>query len=416
MTTPYDAIVIGLGGMGSAALCHLAKRGLRVLGIEQFEIAHDRGSSHGETRIIRRAYFEHPDYVPLVDASYTGWSTLARESAIPLFVRAGLLLAGLPKGQVIAGTRQAAAAHDLAIETLTHKDCEKRFPGIRLDKKMDILFEPDAGFLRVEDCVKAHVERAQAAGAESLTNARVLNWSASPAMCTVEAETMIQPQVKRGGLVPAKTSATAVSAVPPVDTPAPEYRRRTLEAKRLIICGGPWAAQLLADLKLPLTVRRKVALWFAIDDTNLRLDRGFPAFGVDWNEHFFYGFPSLDGAMMKVADHTGGETAADPSNVDRELTPDDSADVKKFVAKHLPGITGDIARHSVCMYTMTPDEHFIVDRHPQQANVCFAAGFSGHGFKFAPVIGATLADLAMDRPTPSAMDFLKLRRFPSTLV
>jgi sarcosine oxidase len=399
MRDHYDAIVIGLGGMGSAALYHLVKRGLRVLGIEQFEIGHDRGSSHGETRIIRRAYFEHPDYVPLVDLSYAGWATLEREAGLRLFERTGLLLAGPANGEVIGGTRRAAAEHALEIEELSHADCRRRFPAIRIGEDV-ILFEADAGFLHVEDCVQAYVDQAQRLGADTAANSMVREWSSDGQRCAVQ-----------------------------ISTAGGRAENRTIEAEQLIICGGAWSACLLVDLRLPLEVRRKVVLWYQVEGNAFRRDRGFPVFGVEWNGQFFYGFPSLDGRTMKIANHTGGETVADPSGVDRALRPGDNAEMEKFIARHFARTTvgqepsapharpegvGDILRHSICMYTMTPDQHFIVDRHPQHSNVCFAAGFSGHGFKFAPIIGSALADLATGTTPSAGMDFLRFRRFAST--
>src|SRR3990172_5818407 len=174
----YDTVVIGLGGMGSAALYHLARRGLNVLGVEQFGIVHDRGSSHGGTRLIRRAYFEHPDYVPLVDRAYQLWENMEVAASRTLLHRCGLMLAGRPDGAVIPGVQRAAQRHRLAIETVARGDWSARFPGFAPDDEMQVLFEPDAGFLEVENCVAAHIEQAQSLGAEILTGQRVTSWSA----------------------------------------------------------------------------------------------------------------------------------------------------------------------------------------------------------------------------------------------
>lgn len=369
-----DVIVIGVGAMGGAALAHLARRGQRVLGIEQFDINHDRGSSHGDTRIIRRAYFEHPDYVPLVDRAYELWAELEAATGRRLLERAGLLMAGPPDGEIVPGVRRAAGKHGLNIVDVPIDELPRRFPGLTADDGMVALFEADAGFLRAEECVAAHVEQARSAGAEVLIGQRVQSWAAD----------------RRGVVV--KTD---------VDT---------YSAGSLVLCGGAWTNRLLAEAGLPLEVRRKVVLWFATEGDRYRLERGFPVFGIETGGRFFYGFPEITPGEMKMADHTGGDVAADPDTIDRERHPADVGPVRSFAARFLPGVTGEVRRSSVCMYTMTPDGHFVVDRLPNQPNVFIAAGFSGHGFKFAPVIGSVLADLIIDGRTSEPVGFLSASR------
>jgi sarcosine oxidase len=237
MTKDYDAIVIGLGGMGSAALYHLARRGLRALGIEQFEIAHDRGSSHGQTRIIRKAYFEHPAYVPLLHRAYELWGELEHATNQELFCRCGLLLGGPPDQEIISGVRRAACEHHLDIRALTHVQVSERFPGLRIPRRNAILFEPDAGFLKVESCVRAHVDAARACGASILSETAVDSWSAHDDGVSVQA---------------AGTQHTA---------------------RFLVIAGGAWAGRLLEDLNLPLEVRRKVVFWYEPADDSYDLHR-----------------------------------------------------------------------------------------------------------------------------------------------
>lgn len=392
----HDVIVLGLGGMGSAALYHLARRGLRALGLEQFGLAHDRGSSHGDTRIIRTAYFEHPDYVPLLRRARAEWEALQRESGAALLTRSGLLLAGRPEGVVIPGVRRSAAEHRLPIESLSVAEARERFPGLRIEDGFEVLYEADAGFLHVERCVRTHVERALACGATVRTQAEVLEWSADDGAA--------------GG--PRVTVRTA---------------GETFEARALVIAAGPWSGRLVRELGLPLTVRRKVQLWFPTDNPAHRLAAGFPAFCFDTADGFFYGFPALDdaepgerggparthtasAALMKIAEHSGDERVTDPSAIDRGLHPRDVERVAAFAGRCLPGVSAAPVRHSVCMYTMTPDEHFIVDLHPRHRNVALAAGFSGHGFKFASVVGSILADLAERGATAEPIAFLSACR------
>ena len=373
MAANHEIIVIGLGGMGSAALLELARRGVSALGIEQFDIGHDRGSTHGETRLIRRAYYEHPDYVPLVDESFRKWAQLEAECGQRLFFKSGLFLAGPPEGELISGTRLAARLHRLDIESVRSDQCGERFPLFVPAENMEVMFEPDAGFLLVEQCVRTSIQLAEAHGAAVAPGTVVRRWR------------------QDGGSYEVETSG------------------ETYRCERLIVCGGPWTDRMLADLALPLEVRRKVVLWYAVHDDRYSFDNGFPVFGFDVDGGFFYGFPCIDGRTLKVCEHTGGETA-DPDHLDRSLHQPDAARVRAFADRHLVGLDQTLVKHSVCMYTMSPDQHFIIDRHPLDPHVSFVAGLSGHGFKFAPVIGSALADLALGEAPPPNFAFFSLSR------
>lgn len=370
----YDVIVLGVGGMGSAACEQLARRGQNVLGIEQFHPGHDRGSSHGRTRIIRKAYFEHPDYVPLLHEAYRLWRELESDTGRRLYEPVGLLLAGRPEGAVISGVQRAARAHGLAIEALTADAAARRFLGFRFADGEQVLFEPDAGFLRVEECVHAHIERAVSRGATILAGQRVREWSADDDAVRVTCDA------------------------------------GAFNARRLVITAGAWSAQLLTELGRALHVRRKVQLWFRSDNPAHAAGAGAPAFCFDESDGFFYGFPALGEGLMKIAEHSGGQQAPAPEAVERALLPEDLPRVQRFIAARLPGVRPLVERHSVCLYTMTPDEHFIIDRHPRHANVFVAAGFSGHGFKFAPLVGSVLADLVTTDRTAAPIGFLSAAR------
>ncbi len=370
----YDVIVLGAGGVGSAALCHLARRGAKVLGLDRFPPAHDRGSSHGRTRIIRQAYYEHPDYVPLTLRAYELWDELQQRRGEQLLHEAGLLQIGPSGGQVISGVRESARRHRLRVEELSAAEAVNRWSGLRVPAGMCGLYEPRAGYLRVEACVAAHLAEAQRLGAELRTDEPAVAWRAD---------------------------GSGVS----VSTP-----RGTYVAKALAIAAGTWSSQVLADLNVRLEVRRKHQYWFACDDRAYRADAGCPTYLYELPQGIFYGFPHIDEWGVKVARHTGGDSVADPLHVNRDIDPEDQRLVEDFVAAHLPGVEHRLLHHSVCMYTMTPDEHFLVDRHPLHPQVAFVAGLSGHGFKFTCVLGEALADLATEGRTKLPVGFLNCQR------
>jgi monomeric sarcosine oxidase len=371
----YDVIVLGVGGVGSAALYLLARRGARVLGIERFAPPHDRGSSHGQTRIIRQAYFEHPDYVPLLRRAYELWRDLESETGRSLFHATGLLEVGPPGGIVIPGVLQSAKLHGLEVETLSAEEAQRRFPAFHVPENCQAVFERDAGYLRVEDCVEAHVHEALRLGAELRAGEAIRSW-----------------RIQNG---------TAV-----VETDRDRYT-----ASRLVLAPGAWATELLVGLDVPLRVVRKHLHWFLNQDARLKEESGGPAFFYETPQGYYYGFPHIDERGLKAAEHTGGETVTDPLTVDRRVDSSELVRVQDFLAHHLPGVSSQPIGHTVCMYTLTPDEHFLVDRHPDHAQVALTAGLSGHGFKFTPVLGEILADLAMEGRTSHPIEFLSLGRF-----
>ncbi len=371
----YDVIVIGTGGVEAPRCYHLAKRGVKVLGLDRFPPGHDRGSSHGRTRIIRQAYFEHPDYVPLLLRAYELWGDLSQRIGKPLLHEIGLLQLGLPTGQVVSGVRHAAQEHRLEIEHLSSSEARRRFPAFKIPDEFAAVFERKGGYLDVEECVLAHLNEAQNLGAELRTNVSVRQWSADRGEVSVDTDDS------------------------------------RLRAKRLVITAGAWAGTLLGDLGINLSVRRKPVFWYPAASDSLRADTGCPAYLFELPEGVFYGIPQIDDWGFKVAEHTGGETVADPLAVNRELEPVDQARVEAFLSKYIPDVGYPLRRHSVCLYTMSPDENFIVDIHPQYPQVCFAAGLSGHGFKFTCVLGEALADLALNGHTNLPISFLNCRRF-----
>lgn len=383
----FDCIVLGVGGFGSGALYHLARRGVRALGIERFGVAHDRGSSHGQTRIIRKAYFEHPDYVPLLHRAYQLWHELERASGRQLLHQVGLFIAGTSNCESVSGTLLAARVHELPVDRLSPAQARLRFPGFHFGDHFEVVFEPHAGYLEVENCVAAHIESAVRLGAVLHTGETVLAW------------------VSDGRAVRVTTDRAEYSAA------------------SLVITAGPWAAQVLdSSATRPsagaagastwndwLRVVRKPVFWFPADSA-YDVSSGNSTFFFETAVGQFYGFPRLDGHTIKVAEHTQGDAVADPLTVDRGEHPADLARVREFLREHLPGIRPEPVRHSVCMYTRAPDGHFCVDRHPEHPNVVLGAGFSGHGFKFTTVLGEALADLALEGRTNLPIDFLSPAR------
>ncbi|MGE3803950.1 MAG: N-methyl-L-tryptophan oxidase [Gemmataceae bacterium] len=374
----YDVIVLGLGAMGSSAAYELARRCRRVLGLEQFNLGHDRGSSHGQTRIIRKAYFEHPDYVPLLHRAFERWYELEQLRAEHLFTECGCLNIGQPGGELIDGVRASARQHQLATDELTAAELRKSFPQFRYGDDYVGVLEREAGFLYVEKCVKAYQEEAAALGAQLREHEPAVSW-----------------QVNGKGVV--------------VQT-----RSHQFAADRLVITAGAWAAPVLAELKLPLTVRRKVLLWFATSDERKYRRDVFPIYLSELpGGKYFYGFPVIDRQGHKVARHDGGDAVADPAKVNRAVTLEDEKCLRDFLDEYLPGVNGPMNAGRVCLYTLTPDQHFIIDRHPQHEQVVIAAGFSGHGFKFASVVGEILADLSDKGASDLPIQMFRLNRWSS---
>ena len=373
----FDVIVIGTGGMGAAAACHLARRGVHVLGLDRFPVAHDRGSSHGQTRLIRLAYYEHPDYVPLLRRAFDLWRDLERDAGRPLLVESGLVMAGPASGAVIAGALTSARTHALPVERLTAAAATARWPALRVPEWWDVVYESTAGYLFVEDCVRAHAAAATRAGAELRSGVTVHGWRIA------------------GGRVVVETNAGSFTA------------------DRLVLCPGAWATGLLQVPGVPLTVLRKSLFWFAASpghETEHAAGR-LPCFAFDTPAGFFYGFPALDARGIKVANHTGGRVVADPLALDRGVDPDEQGQLAAWLGDHLPGVDRRPTGHATCMYTMSPDHHFLLGLHPAHPQVAIAAGFSGHGFKFASVVGEILADLATTGRTSHPIGFLNPGRF-----
>ncbi len=374
----FDVAIIGLGTMGTFACLDLARRGKSVIGFDQFGPPHDRGSHSGATRVFRTAYAEHADYVPLALRAGVLWDKFGAEQGTTLLHRTGMLSLGPPDSSLISGARASAAVHHLKIENLSRSQIRSRFPVFDVPGGWEGVLEPEAGWIDVNATLRSGLDCASRAGADLRTNTRVEDWSWT------------------GNGFALRTSAGAFTAT------------------QLIVTAGAWVSRVLTDLALPLKVLRKLLIWIR----PLR-DQPLPVFASASN--FFYGFPNIGGHGIKIAMHwSGGTPVADVDTPQPDAMDDEIRPVLEAAVRLLPSLTGPMSdvfervlRTKTCLYTMTPDEHFIVDRHPQFRNLIFAAGFSGHGFKFAPAIGEALADLAVTGTTALPIGFLGLSRFLS---
>ncbi len=370
----FDAIILGVGGMGSATAFELACRGRRVLALEQFALGHDRGSSHGHTRIIRKAYYEHPDYVPLVLRAWDRWRNLERRSGRTLLSEHPCLSIGRPDGELIVGVRQSAEQHRLPVESLDADALRRRFPAFRFSDEYVGLLEHSAGFLQVDDCVRAYADEAVKLGAIVRDGEPATSWKA-----------------ESGGVA--------------VETTVERYT-----ADRLVVTAGPWAGQMLGAIGADLTVMRQVVFWLGGRGGDASFQRDvFPIFIADTPDGAFYGLPALNADGLKVARHYGAPELREPSEITRTVSEEDEAPVRAFLRAHLPAADGPVRRASTCIYTLTPDRHFLINVHPNHPQVVFAAGFSGHGFKFASVVGEILADLAENGRTDQPIEMFRLR-------
>jgi len=370
----YDVIVIGLGGIGSAAVYHLAKSGASVLGIDRFNPPHNHGSSHGETRAIRLAYFEHPDYVPLLKRAYALWDDLETETGEKLFEKSGILQMGPPDGEVIQGVLRAAQEHKLEIQEHTATEIEKNFSGLRVPDYLVGVFEKNAGFLKVEECISQHLHLAQKNGATLKTDEEVITW-------THDNDFTVQT------------------------------KNNSFTCQKLIITAGAWANSLMQENNIPLTVLRKPLFWFDTDHQDYNLSSGFPTFFYELPEGMFYGFPKVNEHGVKIAEHTGGKIITNPLTISDEVDPVELERINNFSQQHLLKTNPKMSKHAVCFYTMTSDGHFVVDEIKSHKFLYTVAGLSGHGFKFSSVLGEILSDLTTEGKTELPISFLSSSRF-----
>ena len=377
MTDSFDVAVVGLGAMGSAAAYHLARSGLNVLGLDRYAPPHLLGSSHGETRIIREAYAEHPSYVPIVQRAYELWTELEQDTGRELLLQTAGLTIGPPDGDNVSGAELSARRHRLPYERLTAQEVARRYPGLRPEEGTVGVKDPRAGVLYPDACILAHIQMAKQRGATLRLQEPVTSWTAD---------------------------GEGVS----VATSQDQYR-----ADRLVLSAGAWVRSLTAELELPLEVERQVLVWFepAANPEHFTPQR-CPIFIVEHDDgQIFYGFPDL-GQGVKVARLHQGEPTH-PDALRRDVGPDDTDPVRALLARFLPDAAGPQRAAQACMFTNTPDYHFLIDHHPVYPQVVIASPCSGHGFKFASAIGEIAADLVIDGRSRFDLSLFALDRFAS---
>lgn len=361
--------------MGAAASYNLAKRGLRILNVERFGVNHEFGSSHGRTRIIRLAYYEDPRYVPLLRRAFDSWRELESKSGKKLLRMTGGLMIGRPEGELVAGVLKSAKVHGIRCEFLSSGEAEKRFEAFKLDDEQSAVYEETAGILAAEDCVRAFVGLGSEAGCEFRFSEQVLKWRGGP-----------------GGVEVETSSGTHT-------------------AHKVVLAAGPWNGELLGGV-VPLKVERQVPLWFSSKGAESLAPPKMPVFIMEEDGGpFYYGVPDV-GHGVKVARTHGGEFS-DPGKVRRDVTDEDVAPVKEFINRRIRGLEGPPIASTTCLYTNTPDLNFAVGPHPGDKNVVILSACSGHGFKFASVIGEVVADFATGASPPYDLAFLDPARFRS---
>lgn len=382
MKAHFDVIVIGVGSMGSSACWFLARSGLDVLGLEQFDTVHERGSHGGQSRIIRKAYFEHADYVPLLQRAYDNWAVLEKECGEKIYYETGIVYFGRPDNEAMVGVSTSSALFDIPVSELSFADRNRLFPEFRIPNSFQTLLEPEAGFLLPDRAIRAFTCQAERNGATIHRNEQAISW---------------------------RKTADGVE----VETKSHRY-----SASKLIITSGSWTARLVPLLRDELTVTRQLIAWVKPRDIEkFYVDRFRCWFIEDPVHGLFYGFPALPGdrfggpAGLKIAHHRPGEPW-DPDRVVTEPSPE-AVDMLRYALRtYLPDAGDNFVAFKHCLYTYSPDDHFIIDHVPgYDGRVTIACGFSGHGFKFAAVVGEILRDLAMHGRTDLPTGFLRLDRF-----
>jgi sarcosine oxidase len=375
----YDVIVIGVGGMGSAALYHLARREACVLGLEQFDIPHEFGSSHGISRIIRLGYAEGSFYVPLLQRAYELWHELENHTGENLLIVTGGIDAGGRRSKTVTGVLKSCEEHRLQHEILDYRSVNERFPAYNLGEGMVGVFQPSSGFLLSERCIEAHVRAAQELGAEVHERECVKHWDVADGKVSVATD------------------------------------KGTYQARKLIVTAGPWTASVLPVLAPVAVPQRQVLIWTQPLQHPEHFALGaFPIFNLEAPEGKFYGFPIYSVPGFKIGKYYHRRQRIDPDHMDRDCHPKDEEVLRQGIQKYFPDADGPTLAMKTCIFTNTKDQDFILDLHPVCRQVAVAAGFSGHGFKFCSVVGEIMAQLALDGKTvhnilPFAWDRPRLR-------
>ena len=371
----YDAIVIGVGGMGSAALYQMARRGMKVIGLDRYDIPNDMGSSHGISRIIRLTYHEDPSYVPLLRRSYELWRQLENTANERLLISTGIINAGKETSSVFQGSKESCEIHNVPYEVMSGPEVNQRFPGYRLPEDSVAVYQADGGFLLSERCIVANVNAALELGAEVHGREPAIFWR--PTRAGVRVET----------------------------------HRSDYDARRLVIAAGAWSGEMESILKPIAIPERQVLGWFQPSQPELFRPDRFPVFSAEFEEGRYYGYPSYGIPGFKIGRYNHRRQQVSPDSMDRDAHPEDEMALRGFTRRYMPLAAGPTLALKTCIFTNTPDEHFILDVHPGYPQVSIAAGFSGHGFKFCSVVGEIMADLAQEGDTRHDLGLFRLNRF-----
>jgi len=373
-TEQYEVVVVGVGGMGSAATYQLAKRGVDVLGLEQYNIPHQMGSSHGYTRIIRLAYHEDPAYVSLLHRAYDLWEQIETEYGEQILFKAGSISAGPPSSELVTGAAEACEEHSLPYEQLSGEKLSQRFSGFNLPSSAEGVYQPDGGFVDSKKAIIAHVKEAHSHGAEIHARERVEDWQSTGER--------VQIATTKG-----------------------DY-----EADRLVIAAGAWTGKLVESLDNSLSPERQVLGWFQPKQPNLFSKDSLPVFAISTDEGLYYGTPVYDVPGLKIGKHHHFNQIINPDEMAREPTPEDEETLRDFTSEYFPLGAGATMSLQTCIYTNSPDHDFVIDTLPDHPEVVVAGGFSGHGYKFASVVGEMVADLATDGETANEAELFDISR------
>ena len=370
----FDAIVIGIGAMGSSITYQLASHGIKVLGIERFALNHTNGSSHGKTRIIRTAHFEHPTYIPLVQRSFELWSQLKAQSGADIIKMTGALIFGLEESPLVSAAISSSKQHNLPYEILSSNEAANRFPMFRPDNDEVAFHEKTAGILFPEECIQTYARLAEGFGAEIHFNEPVRQWNAQEGQVEVKTE------------------------------------NETYTAKKVIFSAGPWLTELIPELNLPLQVERQVVFWFGPQrNESIFTPQKMPVFIWQMKDSCsFYGIPNMGDGVKAARHHYGGFTP--PDKVNRTVTEADQVPVRKFLKHHIPLVDSPPISSTTCLYTNAPDDHFIIDFHPDHRNVLIVSACSGHGFKFSSVIGEIVRQTVQDGKSTFDVSLFRIKR------
>lgn len=373
-----EVAVVGLGAMGSSALYYLTRNSVDTVGIDQYSPPHSSGSSHGETRLIRTAYFEHSNYVPLLQEATSEWLSLNDNFADNVFIQNGLLLAGDPKNStILKGTRQSASEYNLPLETISTQMLKEKFSQFDFPVGTEGVFEAGAGYLLPEKAIGCFLQESKKNGANIFTNDQVVRYILN------------------------KNHIELVTL------------HKKIRVKKVIWTCGPWSPKMVPGWKDSMTLYRMLLHWFAVKNSSEIDYTRIPCFGYDQGKRFFYGFPSLDGKTIKIADHTAEVAIPTPEDCDRNILERESDVVRAFANSLFRNDIHGRHRSEACIYTMSHDEHFYIDQHPDDSRMVVACGFSGHGFKFSPVIGRNLANWCALGHLSDRLDFLSRKRLPN---